>query len=514
MKCAVLLGLCFLAWACEFNPVVRTPKPQRLSDRPSEVLSMLDARGEYALLAYQGDDGAAHVAISRWREHERCDVPVLSEPIAAPLPRAQKAPSQPALYVPVALSEGEGNELWLVDERCNLYGPLGAIDPDSARTVISARDGGGYLLYRDDRERLTVLDPRRGLEPLMLADRVGALRAALEPSGKRRDVVWMIRAARLTLMTLDGSTLVSMGDDVTAMTLASDASRVAFIDGGDLYEAVAPEFEPSLVAEDACSARYGGDTLDFLAPCDQQALRRVSLSSGKYQTFHEGVFASRTQEGVQLDYSSDPSGEDVLTASYRNGERALVEPTFHANNVYVIDEQQIAGVVDGDRFGVWQRRDATFSPMIERVAEVIPHHRGKKHSFAWLVYHDVEHALGTLTLIDHEGVMSEIARSVPLPAQQGFVVENGSALASYPFSAPLVVLLEEAEPADADLLRLGTTSERIRFCGRLKALAITGAPRAILAENVCSYAIVAAPVPGVLYGVESGEEQGLWFVAL
>jgi hypothetical protein len=356
-----------------------------------------------------------------------------------------------------------------------------------------------------------VLDPRRGLAPRALADDVTLMRATRETGGKEREALWIIAAGELRLLTLDGEPLASLGSDVSALTIARNRDRIAYVDGGDLYEAVAPLFAPSLIASDACAARYGGDTLEFFAPCAESTLQRVKLSNGKYDVFAEGVFASFSQEGVKLDYSHDRTGATVLDAEFGDGKRITVEPTLDSQRVYVIDDRRIAGLSE-QQFGVWNRGDQSFAPWLDHVAQIVPHHRGKKHTFAWLVHHDVVDSLGTLTLLDQDGNASEIARDVPLPAQQGFVVEGGSALAQYPFSAPLVVLLEgayarsEALAPDREPLN--------RFCGRLTALAITGAPRASLADDVCSYAIVAAPVPGVLFSVAAVERQGLWFVAL
>jgi hypothetical protein len=508
--------LAALGQACEFEPIVRTPRPQQLSHERSQVLSTLDTRGEYALIAYQGaQQPSPQLAISRWRADERCDLPFLGEPVSAPLPRARGARSEPVLYLPLAVVDGDETLLMLVDDRCQPYGPFGAIAPSTARTVLSEIDQGGYLLFRDGQNRLSLLDPRRGLEPRALADDVTALRATRELRGKQREAVWIIAAGELRLLTLDGEPLAAMGHDVKTFSLAPGHDRIAFIDAEDLYEAAAPNFAPRRVAREACSPRYGRDTLEFFAPCAEQTLQRVKLSDGEYEEFEPGVFASFTQEGVQLDYSTDEAGDTVLSASYRDGTRVTVAPVLDRGDVYVIDDQRVAGLA-ADEFGIWSRRDRHFSPLVEHVAEVIPHHRGKKHTFAWLIYHDVDASLGTLSLLDQGGAFSEIARGVPLPAQQGFVIENGSALAQYPFSAPLVVLLEDAYPmAPASDLApdLGSLLPE-RFCGRLKALSITGAPRAELADDVCSYAIVAAPVPGVLYGVEAGADQGLWFVAL
>jgi hypothetical protein len=511
-----VLPLAALGQGCKFEPVVRTPKPEQLSQERTQVLSTLDTRGEYALVAYQEEEQASpQLAISHWRTGERCDLPVLGAPVSAPLPRARGAPSRPMLYLPLAVSDGGETQLMLVDDHCQPYGPFGAIAPDTARTVFSDIDQGGYLLFRDPQDRLSLLDPRRGLAPRALADGVSALRATRETRGKQREAVWIIAAGELRLLTLDGEPLAAMGHDVNTFNLASSHERIAFVDGEDLYEAAAPSFAPRRVARDACGPRYGRDTLEFFAPCAEQTLQRVGLESGEYQQFEPGVFASFTQEGVRLDYSTDEAGDTLLSAVYRDGARVTIDPVLDRGDVYVIDDQRLAGLA-ADEFGIWTRADAHFSPLVEHVAQVIPHHRGKKHTFAWLLYHDVDASLGTLSLLDQGGAYSEIAQGVPLPAQQGFVIEDGSALAQYPFAAPLVVLLEDAYPmaqANAPALDLGGLLPE-RFCGRLKALSITGAPRAELADDVCSYAIVAAPVPGVLYGVEAGADQGLWFVAL
>jgi hypothetical protein len=508
-RAALLAVFALYGASCGFDPVARPPRPEQLSAEHVRVLSTLDARGEYALLARQSEEGPPRIAISRWRLKQRCDVPIVGEPTSAPLPPARGSRGQPALYIPLAVpSDDSSSELWLVDEQCEAYGPLGSVDARSVRTVIRD-DEGGHLLYRDAEQRLLVLDPRRGLTPRVLAEEVTILRATRELGGREREAVWAVAGGVLTLLTLEGEPLLAIGREVTEIAASRDRERIAFVDGGQLYEAVAPDFQPNLLASDGCAPRYGRDTLEFNAPCEQELLQRVQLSTGEYREFAPGVFASFEQEGVQLDFAYE--GETtVLSATIGDNAPVTVEPTLQEGFVYVLADQNIAGLDPEGRFGTWNRRTRSFEPLIEAVHEVVPHRRGKQHTFTWLVYHDVEAALGTLSLVDVGGESSVIARGVPLPAQQGFVIEDGSALAQYPFAAPLAVLLEEAYP-------LGEESEQSdaqRFCGRLKALAVTGAPRAVLAEDVCSYAIVAAPVPGVLFSVEAGPKRGLWFVAL
>jgi hypothetical protein len=234
---------------------------------------------------------------------------------------------------------------------------------------------------------------------------------------------------------------------------------------------------------------------------------RIRISTGSIETFTDGVFASSKQDGVQLDYAHTPTGDAQLFADFGDGERTEVLPSFQAGAVYVLNETQLAGLDGAQRFGVWNRHQAGFTPLFEGVEQLVAQHRGKRHTYSWLVYHNVdESGLGELSLLDEEGLVSaSVAQGVPRPAAQGFVVVDGGELPHYPFSAPLVVALEDAEAVPTQVGR---------FRGRLKALSMRGDPSLVLAEGVSSYLLVAAPVPGVLYGVEQGPQRGLWYTAL
>lgn len=500
--------LAALVVACGFDPVTRRLKPERLSHERVELLGALDARGEYALIAQRSQSaGLPQLSITRWRADQRCDVPLSGKPVAGPLARALRGDAkQPALYLPLSVAQGDTHELFLVDETCATHGPFGTLDEGSARTVTSARDQHGYLLFRDPEDMLWVLDPQLELAALPVASGVEAVRATLEAGGSQRDALWLAEQGALVLRTLRGEQLARAGNDVHALVLSSGHTRVAFVDGADLYEVVAPKFVPRLIAVDACAPHYDSDSLELFSPCADEALVRVALSNGRHEEFEPGVFASNAQEGVQLDYSKQPDGPTQLTASYADGERVPVEPALALGHTYVLADQRIAGLDEDGRFGVWNRDGQRFSTLLEGVVEVEPHHRGKTHTYSWLLYHDVVDGLGSLTLLDADGMrLSLVAEAVPTPARQGYLIAGGESFVRYPFSAPLVVLLEGAHPS-AELPD--------SMCGRLRALSVTGEPRADLADDVCSYALVAAPVPGVLYAVDSGPLQGLWFVAL
>jgi hypothetical protein len=500
------LGIGCQLFGCDYEPIARPLRPRQLSTEHVHLLGTLDRKGEYLLLAREQADGTPSVAIHQWRHDVHCNIPASGEPLAAALERGAGAKG-PALYLPLGVAARDASELVLVDSDCAVFDGYGTFAPRSVRSFVSRRDGHAFLVYRDPEATLFLVDPTLDLAPRRLAADVGSVRAGSPGSDESGDALWTVEAGRLTQRRLDGTRLLSLGQEVTGLALHPGTRRIAYVDAGSLYEAVAPKFAAKLIAPDGCSPRYTGDTIEFFSPCEAQALVRIRISSGKIETFAEGVFASSIQEGLQLDYVRAGEQEAQLFVEFGDGERRQVQPSFEAGSVYVLDEARLAGLDAQRRFGVWNRDDTRFTTLFQQVEELVPQHRGKSHTYSWLIYHDVnESGLGELTLLDAEGMRStSVAQRVPRPALQGFVVINGNDLPGYPFSAPLVVALEEAS---------AVAGQPELFAGRLKALSMRGDPSLVLAEGVSSYVLVASPVPGVLYGVEDGAERGLWYTPL
>lgn len=504
------LGVLGLSLAgCGFDPVTHPIEPEQLNTDHAQLLGPLDPRGEYVLLAHEQPDGAVGIDILQWRRNQRCPLPAQSAPIAEALPRSANAKKGPAFYVPVGrqlLNDGEREgdvELLLTDEHCAVQAALGRVKPGSLRAYNARSDDHPFLTYRDPDDTLFLLDPSVGLTPTALAHAPSSVRVG--KSGKR-DALWMIEAGELTQRSLQGERLRSLGHAVNGLALDGEGERVAFIDDGALYEAVAPKYEARPIAPDACSPRYTRDTLEFFAPCEEKALIRIHIDSREIETFESGVYASSVQDGVQLDYTG-AGDSPQLVAQFHDGERLAVTPSLRPGAVYVLDDQRLIGVDARQRFGVWDRRDGHFAPLFSQVEDVVSHHRGKTHLYSWLVYHDVQpDGLGSLSLLDEEGMLSApIARGVPRSETGGYSVINGADLPHYPFSAPLVVTLEDASAVPAP---------QPRFRGRLRALSMRGEPSVVLAEDVSSYTLVATPVPAVLFTVEDGPARGLWYAAL
>jgi hypothetical protein len=475
---------------------------------PAELLGTLDARGEYVLLGRLDSDGAPSITISRWRAQEECTLPAGPRSMLAGPAERPAGREGPALYAPAGAPRNEDDtELLLVDEHCNVHDGYGLVNANSVRNFTSQVDGRPFFVYRGPDDTLYVLDPYVSLAPRALASEVRTVRAGVGGAKQHDDALWLIEAGQLTLRGLSGERYHVMGSDVSAMVVHPELRRVAFVDQGALFEAVAPGFAPKRIAEDACGPRYRGGDLEFLAPCERPGLVRIRIASGQIQTFEEGVFTSSVQDGVQLDFMRTQDDAPQLVVQFGDGERMPVTPGFDAGNVYVLDEQHLAGLDVDQRFGVWERSSQAFTPLFSDVRQLVPHHRGKVHTYSFLLHHDFDdQGLGTLTLFqEEEPRRATLAHGVPSSAQGGLWVEKGAGLPNYPFNTPLLVLLEDARPS-------AVSPERFR--GRLRVLAMRGEPSVSLAEEVSSYLLVAAPVTGLLYAVEAGEERGLWFAAL
>jgi hypothetical protein len=510
LKARALWLLCLLAlpaglWRCEFEPKARRAQPRLIAAGPMRLMRSLDAVGSYVLVRYERD-GESRTAIYDWQKDERCELPAALERVGRPLARPLGAPRKSAaLWLPLVLREQERTLLSLVDEHCTPHGPSGDVQSDSLRTFASQEDLRGLLVFQDGVDTL-LLDPWRLKGPLVLAGPTQDVQLAPPIGGRKQDALWLLEDGLLTQRNLSGELRVVLGEQVSAFTLAWDAARVAYVDAGALFEAVGPAFEPEALAEDACLPHYGDDVLDFFSPCERQTLRRRELASGELVSFGAGVFASMTLEGVRLDYAQKDELTVELFAESERYARRRVEPLLEPQKIYVLDERRIAGVSADGSFGSWDGVESHFREALRGVDNVLPYFRGKKHEHWWLVHHEVEAGLGALSVLSEVELRPrQLADGVPAQRSGGFVMVRSGGLPNYPFSEPIVLLIEQAVPLAA---------EPRRFKGRLRALLLSGEPSAELAADVSSYQLVAVPVPGVLYGVEEGAEQGLWFVGL
>jgi hypothetical protein len=503
-----LLALLLLAWACEFKPVARRAKPEQIAAGSFRLLRSLDPLGIHVLITHEPTAGEQRTAIYAWRTDERCDLPAAIEKIGRPLTRPLRgARSDGALFLPLVLRTEGAPQLVLVDEHCRMRGSYGAVVPDTLRNFVSQEDQRGFLVFRDNEHTLSVLDPWRTEPALAIASGVADVQGAPALGDKKRDALWLLEDGVLTQRSLSGALLVALGEAATAFALkGGDSERVAYVDADAVYEAVGPGFVPVRLASDACSPRYRDRSLDFFSPCAARALMRRNLPGGDVQSFPAGVFTSLLQEDVRLDYVQTDETSVELFAESKQYDRRKVEPVLGFEGVYVLDQQRIAGLSASGVFGSWNGIERQFTGLLDGVDTVLPHFRGKRHEFWWLVHHDVVDGLGSLSVVRENGLEPmQLAAGVPALRSGGFIMDRGAALPKYPYAEPIVVLIADSVPLAADPQR---------HKGQLRALLLSGELGGDLAENVSSYLLVAAPLAGVLYAVEEGPKRGLWFVAL
>jgi hypothetical protein len=487
--------------SCEFHPKARRAKPRLISAGATRVVRSLDAVGAYVLIRDERA-GTRRTAIYGWQKDARCELPSTLERVGRPLPRPAGARKGPVFWLPVVLHE---RALIFVDERCTPHASAIPVEPDSLQNVFSLEDGRGALVFQDGVETF-VFDPWGLGEPLALAGPTEDVQPAYPEASKRQDALWLLEDGVLSQRSWTGAPRVTLGEQVSAFALSPAGPRVAFVDDGTLYEAVGPAFRPKRLAADACLPRYGEGVLDFLSPCAEGRLQRRELASGELVGFAGGVFASVTREGVQLDYVQTDETTVELFAQSPRFARRRVEPPFDPEQTYVLDQRRVAGLSADGSFGSWEGGDGTFRALLHGADTVLPHYRGKKHEHWWLVHHEMTDGLGALSVLNEADLQPRrLADGVPARDNGGFRMERGGGLPNYPFSEPFVLVLEQAVPL---------TAEPERFKGRLRALLLSGEPSAELAADVSSYQLVAVPVPGVLYGIEEGPDQGLWFAEL
>jgi hypothetical protein len=515
--------------ACAFDPVARPVKPEQLAEGPTRVLRTLDPYGVHALIRYTNPDGSSQVAVTDWRAGKRCELPKDTlrawNPLSSDAVSARAVPDR-SFLMPFARGESdEALALWFVDQDCTQTGPLAPIRHDTAFTIASAKDQRNLFLFRDADATLYVVDPTLDLEAQPIAEQVSAVVPSSDPRAATTDVVWLIEAGQLTQRGIDGTLTVQLGRDVSQFAVyGGTTSRVAYVDGGDLYEAFAPSYRPALRAEGACNPSYSGQHLDLHYPCDTRQLVRVDLITGALEEFEDGVYESVTIDGLQFDYANVPKsdGSDgvepalYLQLPYKvDGEvvRQRISPILQRGSLTVLGSDPLTGRVAGQTndgtFGIWQLGAQDFAPLFENVRLLVPLRDTRSNQYLWLMHYEVVDQLGTLAVFtEQELTLKQVAAAVPPFGNRGYIIDAGGAIPRYPYPEAIILYLEES-------VELGSsTPENLQFKGRLRAQLLSGALAADIDSDVSSFVLVASPLPGVLYAIEEGPKAGLWFAAL
>jgi hypothetical protein len=339
-------------------------------------------------------------------------------------------------------------------------------------------------------------------------------------------LLWLVEDGVLTQRALDGTLVLSLGEMVTEFTqVLFGELRVTFVDHGDAYEATGPDFEPTKLADAACSPAYRGNTLELFRPCMDRQLVRINLMSGEVTEFEKGVFESYTDNLYHFELQRDAMGKVHEWVEPPGGERKEIIPQF-AGRPLLLGGSRLAGLKDlpikpeepdGEKsrhFVITDLNTGTDLSVLEGISDLFIFNDNRSSSYVWMVQHNMhvtrgEHRVGDLSLfgerdLEIQTIRTEVPERSPLggtpTGAHGYSVET-----AIPFSEPLIILLSEAQPL--------SSNERLSR-GKLEARLLSGDLGATIADDVSSYFLVTTPLPGVLYGVEEGEKPGLWFAAL
>lgn len=538
---------------CDWQPVTRDVQPERILEGPTRIETALGT-GRFVLVRRFDADGD-HFAIVDWDGRTACDLPPEVQRVQPALlgPTGQRN-DYPTFLLPLAVQDGDKQVLRFVDERCKSYGDYGVISANFRQFALD-EDGREVVLHGNGAGVVSLADPWRSTTKVV-AEKVQTFQPVARSGLTEPQRFWFIENGKLTQRALDGTLLLTLGTAVTTLTDGLfDTLRVAFVDGGDLYEAVAPNFEPTLIGKGACAAVYRGDSLDRYEPCAKKQLVRGSLYSGETETFDEGVYSSYAEGGITWQARTDPKdGKLHMTAKPAGKPPAEITPPFVFRPL-VLDGTHAAGLVDcvqlrlalsgsdpsadagvneaipdsddpfmqcvpGElSFVTWTYGAATMQPMFHRVVELMPPYADTNQgTFYWLtLYNRRVFKLNdegvrewsderVLAVFDQRSMKLEtVATNVPVrdPLRNGRGVRGYGLERSAAHSLPLLLYSAESQPTAIPEVPRGTLHVRL----------LSGALDSTIARDVTSYVLVASPLLGVLYGVEEGD-AGLWFAAL
>ena len=498
---AGLLAVTSSAWlSCTWTPDARAVQPELLASGSFEVLGMLDL-SRYAGFV-EDPQTAPRVGILDLRNGKRCFLPKETFPLG-PVVIGPSGESDPLFLWPAVRFAASGKRtLVFADETCAVRDSKTVVG-DAVYPITIDSDKRQVLLFGDTRGKLSLYDPWN--EKLtVVATGVGrfvqAQRPAPNGTPEGPQLLWLIENGVLTLRALDGTKVVARGTAVSEVSQAAFSSlRVAYVDEGTLYEAVAPDFKPEIVQPDACTAQYAGTTLSFFSPCDDRQLIRINLQTAQCEEFEPGVYAEWKQDGFTFERAFDEEDNNQLFVTPPNGERTQVVPTL-VSDVQALDATRIGGRDDDNNFGIWSA-PASYTEILKSVGRVVAFIDTRTNRLSWVAQHDLSKGRGTLSYLEQPSFKLEnIAKKV--------ASNSVSVLQIVPVAEPVLVYVRDATVTQKE-------NETPRYVGSLDARVLSGDLGSNNSDLVTSYTLVADPnVPGLLYTTDGPEDQGLWFAAL
>jgi hypothetical protein len=536
----VLLAITVAALSsCEpWVPVAGPVRPQLILEGPTRVETMLEETERYLLVSrFETDDEGNETRrynVVDWKSRTHCELPEgvarIEESLLGP---SEKRKRTPLFLLPVVLQqEAEGDEepvqvLTFYDELCQLrgetdYGPVST----STASLTLDEDGREVMLYGNGKGTLAMADPWRD-ERTQIAEGFRAFSSVYRAgSFSAPQLLWIIENGQLTQRALDGTLVLSLGERVTGFSQVLLAQlRVAYLDDGNVYEAIGPNFEPTRIAKGACAPVYRGNSLELHSPCSDSQLVRINLMTGELTTFDDGVFEAYVDGNFSFETKRDSEGLNHQFVTQPGREAVEITPPF-LGRPFVVDSTHLAGIknIDDDAtkraLMVWSSETQKDTPVFPTDAGSVETYYAvtdyRTSSYWWLVFHNQRategaegHQLGTLSIVSSRDLsVEQVADNVP----QSFPVARANSVRGFSIEVLPTFIKERAIAYIEDAVPLSRESRASR--GSLHVRLFSGALGSKIADDVTSYRLLSAPLPGVLYGVEEGEQQGLWFAAL
>lgn len=506
--CALWLVLVSLVAGCEWTPSAGPVQPERLASGQFVVRAMIDSARSRFAWATRVDDEQTRNFIFDLKSRTSCELPEATFPLSDPLLPPGKVKGTVFLWPLLRRGPDLEESVIFIDERCKRI-EFFTVAGSSVSPFVLNGSQGTVLLVNDPKGKLSFVDPWREKEHVIAKGVVGfsELRNGTNEPEAGPQALWLIENGELRLRNLDGTLRVTLGEKVTGFVQGAFSQlRIAFIADGNLYEAVGPKFQPVLLRRDACNPYYSGTLLNYFTPCADRQLERIDLTTGEQEKFAAGVHRESETRGFSFEWQHEkqPDETELLSVFVTppEGERTQIIP--YLDNLQVLDAQNIAGRDATNRFGVWNV-ETGFREILKGVPEggIDAFVDSRTSSLLWLVLHDVKDGVGNLSLLEQSGF-----RFVPLA--NGVPASGYSVAGLLQVPEPVLIVLRDSRPSVFDEM-----GRPVRFRGTLDVRLISGELPAEIDTKVSSYATVYDPeAGGLLYAIDSGENQGLWFAAL
>jgi hypothetical protein len=438
---------------------------------------------------------------------------------------------------------GNPRRLHFINSRCEE--PLSPID-NSGLPFSSLTDPQGYLALANG--DLLFLEPWKKKQTIVAT--------GVSQTARTDDKIWSIEGGELVARDFTFKVLKRFGSDVKEFDFTTDAvSRVAFVDGTDLF-VVTDKFEaPKKIDSDVCSvvflSGWRGRGISYFSPCAARQLvlygSAHSSDKGPGQSDAKYVLGEGVLGDPSVGFSGDAAFAFFVSKADASAPNALFGGAIGETPEHIADEPEtnraktpvVSRVSDQ-----WEVKvDVTSGPgaplcplCVGRLIRWKPGGpvrelaRGVELRDDPLAIINYDGKTGDLVRIDAAGVSRVLARGVP----SGGIVSADDGLAAVSGSDGLQGTLIVAPPGGSafEKVAAGVRIDHFHFIqnlhgvgylqdfdgtsgtGLLGVRVIATGDTFELGVRASEWHEVGLPEPGVMYIVPGGDLAGIWFARL